>query len=234
MLPLFQFLRKLIISILNFLLRIYSIVFFIFICVFIYKKYIRQEYSIVFSDMQTSFAIPKKCYSLKYTLSEIEEKFPGFSWPSCPTCGYAHSFSEPEGHRSRDNLCKYTWGYFLRLLDIEDKKSCDYYSKKDGSELKSPLFELLPPKGTYLIDDKFYEINETSWSFVAGAGRDLYVYKLKDPNKSILLLQEEDFSPFSITSIKQTQIITLPFGTYLIKIKSDVHEERYVISVQKK
>ena len=149
--------------------------------------------------MKLGVCHPTYCYELKYPLDTIY-KINKFKIPYKNGCG-GHISSPSYIETSYDkieNICKLTIGSILRALDIHDKHSADYYSRRDGECLQSPLFGILPSEGTYLINYEYFEIKDDCWSHVipiSGHVYDYHLYTLKDTskNKNILKLTPEDF-----------------------------------------
>lgn len=221
-------------------IKLYLFLLIIILCIFIYVKYIRQEYYIYFSDMKLGVCYPTNCYELKYPLDTIY-KINKFKIPYKNGCG-GHISSPSYIETSYDkieNICKLTIGSILRALDIHDKHSADYYSRRDGECLQSPLFGILPSEGTYLINYEYFEIKDDCWSHVipiSGHVYDYHLYTLKDTgkNKDILKLSPEDFELVHKKQITKPEIETLPFGTYLMmSTRKFGNAEYFIVSIKK-
>ena len=229
----------------KFLLRIFLIIFVALICVFIYAKYIRQEYNVCFYSMEkniydnpsrggytfdrTGVKFISRCLKLKYSLKEIENQFGGFT-------SFSSVIQTPEPWSDEANydivdesLCvKNIYSWFRKkaiyIKEPEAKYTCDYFSPNEGTCLRSPILGLLPSEGTYMIHGNYYEITDDGWKHVIPHSKgdephEYLLYKLKDETKKITELNENDFYFIHKKIIDKPEIETLPFGTYMMVSK---------------
>ena len=245
----------------------------IFTLGFMYVYYTNKEkgYIIYFSDMdkgiyynaqygiwtydRNGVNFPSRCFSLKYTLKEIEKEMGGFHFPSRSWIGERSSWPYIERYTDLDeNLCqKNTLSSSFRkrmktypLNQIREHiitsiLSCDYYSHDDGICLRSPYSGLLPTEGTYMIHGNYYEIYKNGWRHVIPTYKSahpydylLYAIKVESMKKNITELKEEDFYFLYKKEISKPVIETLPFGTYMIITRrKNGHTSHFIISVNK-
>ena len=229
----------------NILLRLFSIIFFTFICVFIYIKYIRQGYNICFYSMnkniyynssrgawtydRTGVSFISRCFKLKYSLNEIENQLGGFI-SSFNIIQTPQPWSDSNGYSDIvEFLCKkniYSWfrNTAIYVKEPDAKYTCDYFSPNEGICLRSPFLGVLPSEGTYMIHGDYYEITDNEWKHVIphcnkDESYEYLLYKLKDETKKITELNENDFYFMHKKKIHKPEIETLPFGTYMMITK---------------
>lgn len=245
----------------KFLLRILLIISVALICVFIYAKYIRQEYNVCFYSMEkniyynssqsrrtydrTGVRFISRCFKLKYSFKEIENQLGGF--PSCSSIvrpPQPWSDTEPL-YDTVESLCaKNIYSWFRKkaiyVKESEAKYTCDYFSPNEGICLRSPFLGLRPTEGTYMIHGDYYEITDNGWKHLIphynnDEPYEYLLYKSKDETKKITELNESDFYFLHKKKIHEPEIETLPFGTYMMVSKpADGHRIYYlVVSITK-
>lgn len=242
------------------------------LCIYLYVYHTnnKEGYIIRFSDMdegiyyhapyglwtydRSCVNFPSRCFSLKYTLNEIEKEMGGFHFPSRSWIGDRSAWPYMESYTDvNEKLCQNTLSSsFRKLLQtyplnqtseyfISALLSCDYYSHDDGICLRSPYLGLFPTKGTYMIHGNYYEICEDGWRHVIPTYKNappydylLYSLKAESIHKNITELREEDFYFLYKKEISEPVIETLPFGTYMMLTRlKDGHILYFIVSVNK-